>query len=1146
LGGYTGNNLFQILDLIAKTQGAELAKRGIVYQLGDDINTYLEHFKEAALVYTPLRIILLKGYDKAVIDCQSPTFVGENKWLTKEIKNAIETERSNFNGHIINIKAHHMKDGQSTVKAIKGATFSVTLGPDAQSYDPTKSSLSVHVDKAFLEGVKFISDTQIHIKSSGDFILKTHVVREGDNSNFKEYIAHESGYYAPLLIQEIGGDLEEDAAYDCAHVQSKIAGDYTQVPVELKGSSTTKINKQTTRTEAFTRHESALVSIGHLERTVGGDTKLYNTNFDIQGGTWKTHGLSIIALVDTETTTETTVKKNAAGRRSQTTDTGFQAASKGNTLKGNFAFKVTGEAPAYLQQLNIPKGSVIVVDASEVQLALGKVMNMYTHQRNSKSIHWIANATYANGKESFKESNIEGELIFTKPGTKVVIEQFKNSVDQSFDLLDHIRLPDDATLSLKQMEEVYHYVDQQQQGPTKELMIAVALVASIGTGFTCTHFAFASTIAASTGSTFLGAAAVGSTCTLASTVASNLLLQKGNIAAALKETLNKNNLKKIAIAGLSAGLLDSVSGAMNLPTDAASTTAYAKELAGGANVTLLHQTLAHLTRASLSTATNLGVNIVVDEMGFYGDRNRQHKDKVKTGVLDVLATTAQGVLCENLGDLYTHSNAIHYTEHKLGHAISGFIASSLMGGNKTDHFVAAASEMMGEIIAEAQFDVDDIRDLKNKIENKSELDTTVKKRIAESSLWAKLGVTAALFASSANADQISRGYTLASTALDYNYSSSMQKAGEEESAEVALLKEAQVYENEEEGIDHLRKKNDWENEQKNILNNADNKAIKIAKLLTHHLKRPNSPVRKTAFREAKNKITDAIPDALKDCVKDVLGKIQSDANKSWNELKNGKVTAETPIDLTNKAILEVLDLVGIVYAKGESVARQTMRAMGVKDDHAQTVVDALNAALVVKGITSLVKTSVGSGGSKTTAPTASAVPSTSQNKYVKLADDAAENAAKKLEADSHAAGLAKLAKKPEPQTLELSHNVGDRAAFEKKVTGLNDLAERGKLSKSASVRDKNVTREYRDSLLDRAKNQWQKSEPEKYKKFENLLDRMDADHMHELQLGGLDHVKMLDMLDRSVNRSIGSQIRHQLSQMPDGTPIIQVIEKGKK
>ena len=148
---------------------------------------------------------------------------------------------------------------------------------------------------------------------------------------------------------------------------------------------------------------------------------------------------------------------------------------------------------------------------------------------------------------------------------------------------------------------------------------------------------------------------------------------------------------------------------------------------------------------------------------------------------------------------------------------------------------------------------------------------------------------------------------------------------------------------------------------------------------------------------------------------------------------------------------------------------------------------------------------------------------------------------------SRSDGLAKLKARPDAQTLEISHNVGDRAAFERKLGALQDLADRGKLTKTQTVRDTDVTFQYRKDLLDRAKKDWEHANPAKHQRFKDLLDRVDADHLHELQLGGIDHRSALTMLDKPVNRSFGAQIRPQLAKMPEGTPISQVVEKaGKK
>jgi len=47
----------------------------------------------------------------------------------------------------------------------------------------------------------------------------------------------------------------------------------------------------------------------------------------------------------------------------------------------------------------------------------------------------------------------------------------------------------------------------------------------------------------------------------------------------------------------------------------------------------------------------------------------------------------------------------------------------------------------------------------------------------------------------------------------------------------------------------------------------------------------------------------------------------------------------------------------------------------------------------------------------------------------------------------------------------------------------------------------------------------------------------DVDHVQDLQLGGSDTLSNMLPLDSSVNRSLGSQIHHQIKNLPTGTVI---------
>ena len=130
-------------------------------------------------------------------------------------------------------------------------------------------------------------------------------------------------------------------------------------------------------------------------------------------------------------------------------------------------------------------------------------------------------------------------------------------------------------------------------------------------------------------------------------------------------------------------------------------------------------------------------------------------------------------------------------------------------------------------------------------------------------------------------------------------------------------------------------------------------------------------------------------------------------------------------------------------------------------------------------------------------------------------------------------------------TITIEYKEGmDVRDFDRKTKALQDLAERGKLVKTQPVRDENLTAKYRKNILDAARNKFKESNPTKYEQLKLKIENMDADHLHELQLGGIDHKGMLTMLEKKVNRSIGSQVRHQMKDLPMGAKIDKIDIKG--
>jgi hypothetical protein len=128
----------------------------------------------------------------------------------------------------------------------------------------------------------------------------------------------------------------------------------------------------------------------------------------------------------------------------------------------------------------------------------------------------------------------------------------------------------------------------------------------------------------------------------------------------------------------------------------------------------------------------------------------------------------------------------------------------------------------------------------------------------------------------------------------------------------------------------------------------------------------------------------------------------------------------------------------------------------------------------------------------------------------------------------------------------LKHKPGtNRQVFDKKADALQKLGKDNQLRKVTNVvRDPKITDNYRKQVLKNAKNQFGEQNPEFIKNIEKRLKHtLDADHTHELQLGGKDITENLKLLDKSVNRSIGKQIQIQIKDIPEGAIIINIQKK---
>lgn len=137
----------------------------------------------------------------------------------------------------------------------------------------------------------------------------------------------------------------------------------------------------------------------------------------------------------------------------------------------------------------------------------------------------------------------------------------------------------------------------------------------------------------------------------------------------------------------------------------------------------------------------------------------------------------------------------------------------------------------------------------------------------------------------------------------------------------------------------------------------------------------------------------------------------------------------------------------------------------------------------------------------------------------------------------------------EPSTVTIRFEDGfSRTGFNKKAAALVQLGDEGLLYKAPNpvARDPQLTRNYKADLIRRIYNQYGARNPDFAAAARlRVLTQLDADHIHDLQLGGPDTRANLWLLDSTTNRVMGTrQIWPQIRPLPDNTPIRIVVDRG--
>ncbi|MEV6765251.1 DUF6531 domain-containing protein [Streptomyces sp. NPDC051105] len=117
--------------------------------------------------------------------------------------------------------------------------------------------------------------------------------------------------------------------------------------------------------------------------------------------------------------------------------------------------------------------------------------------------------------------------------------------------------------------------------------------------------------------------------------------------------------------------------------------------------------------------------------------------------------------------------------------------------------------------------------------------------------------------------------------------------------------------------------------------------------------------------------------------------------------------------------------------------------------------------------------------------------------------------------------------------------------FRMKADALMKLSDAGVLFKAPNpvARDSTITNNYKRDLIRRVYDQFGKTNRDFADVLRSrIIQRMNPDHVWELQLGGPDAATNLHILDAFTNQRIGNQIWNQIRNLPDHTPLKIRIE----
>ncbi len=311
-----------------------------------------------------------------------------------------------------------------------------------------------------------------------------------------------------------------------------------------------------TSDDQTTQVASVLTAGGDFVSQAGRDTTIVASRISARNEAYLYSGdkLSLLAAENSTHTLYDMKEKGSWGAKKAQTDEVTRTTQVGTEIKtgGNLTLKSEGDQLYQVAKLN--SGKDIILDSGGAIVFEGvKDLHDESHTKSKSDLSWFSSKGKGNTDETLRQSELvaQGQLVIkAAEGIRIDVKQVdQQTVSQTVDAMVKAD-PNLAWLKqaeargdidwrqVKEIHESFKY-DNSGLGAGAKIAIAIMMAAIMGpVGFGLQG----ATLAVST--------------SLSTTAVTSTINNKGNLGAALKETVSANSLKSAAVAGFTAGALE--------------------------------------------------------------------------------------------------------------------------------------------------------------------------------------------------------------------------------------------------------------------------------------------------------------------------------------------------------------------------------------------------------------------------------------------------------------------------------------------------------------------------------------------------------------------------------------------------------------